>query len=396
MLANLEAALLPIVVNINNYLSSYILIVLLIGVGLFYSIRTKFVQVRCFGEGMKKVFGGLSLRGGKLKSGMTSFQALATAIAAQVGTGNIVGASGAILTGGPGAIFWMWIIAFLGMATIYAEATLAQKTRVVDKDGNIHGGPVYYITTAFKGGFGKFLAGFFAVAIILALALGGKNITSTDGNGTQGGSTTTSASASTTDPTKLNADMTAIKAEIDSMAVADFTETTETTEYVKLTIKHYGDVVIRLRPDIAPITVANFQKLVGEGFYNGLTFHRIYKGFMIQGGDPKGDGTGGSGTTIKGEFRINGVQNDLSHITGVISMARRSTPYDSATSQFFICNADASASLDGSYAGFGYVVAGLDVILTVSEVEVTTNSSGENSLPLETVVIENICFVKKN
>ena len=234
------------------------------------------------------------------------------------------------------------------------------------------------------------------VAIILALALGGKNITSTDGNGTQGGSTTTSASASTTDPTKLNADMTAIKAEIDSMAVADFTETTETTEYVKLTIKHYGDVVIRLRPDIAPITVANFQKLVGEGFYNGLTFHRIYKGFMIQGGDPKGDGTGGSGTTIKGEFRINGVQNDLSHITGVISMARRSTPYDSATSQFFICNADASASLDGSYAGFGYVVAGLDVILTVSEVEVTTNSSGENSLPLETVVIENICFVKKN
>ena len=104
---------------------------------------------------------------------MTSFQALATAIAAQVGTGNIVGASGAILTGGPGAIFWMWIIAFLGMATIYAEATLAQKTRVIDEDGAIHGGPVYYITTAFKGGFGKFLAGFFAVAIILALGFMG-------------------------------------------------------------------------------------------------------------------------------------------------------------------------------------------------------------------------------
>jgi len=104
---------------------------------------------------------------------MSSFQALATAIAAQVGTGNIVGASGAILTGGPGAIFWMWIIAFLGMATIYAEATLAQKTRVVEKDGTIYGGPVYYITTAFKGGFGKFLAGFFAVAIILALGFMG-------------------------------------------------------------------------------------------------------------------------------------------------------------------------------------------------------------------------------
>ena len=173
MLANLEAALLPIVVNINNYLSSYILIVLLIGVGLFFSIRTKFVQVRCFGEGMKKVFGSLSLRGGKQKGGMSSFQALATAIAAQVGTGNIVGASGAILTGGPGAIFWMWIIAFLGMATIYAEATLAISTREVDADGTVRGGPVYYITKAFKGGFGKFLAFFFAIAITLALGFFG-------------------------------------------------------------------------------------------------------------------------------------------------------------------------------------------------------------------------------
>ena len=173
MLANLEATLYPIVCDINNYLSSYILIVLLIGVGLWYSIKTRFVQVRCFGEGMKKVFGNLSLKGDRQSSGMTSFQALATAIAAQVGTGNIVGASGAILTGGPGAIFWMWVIAFLGMATIYAEATLAQKTRVVDKDGSIYGGPVYYITTAFKGGFGKFLAGFFAVAIILALGFMG-------------------------------------------------------------------------------------------------------------------------------------------------------------------------------------------------------------------------------
>ena len=173
MFANLEAALYPVVCNINNYLSSYILIVLLVAVGLWYSIKTRFVQIRCFGEGMKKVFGNLSLRGGKQESGMTSFQALATAIAAQVGTGNIVGASGAILTGGPGAIFWMWIIAFLGMATIYAEATLAQKTRVIDEDSTIHGGPVYYITTAFKGGFGKFLAGFFAVAIILALGFMG-------------------------------------------------------------------------------------------------------------------------------------------------------------------------------------------------------------------------------
>ena len=173
MVQQLEAALLPVVNALNDYLSSYILVFLLIGVGLFYSIRTRFVQVRCFGEGMKKVFGNLSLRGGAQAQGMSSFQALATAIAAQVGTGNIVGASGAILTGGPGAIFWMWIIAFFGMATIYAEATLAIHTRVIDQDGHIHGGPVYYITTAFRGAFGKLLAGFFAVAIILALGFMG-------------------------------------------------------------------------------------------------------------------------------------------------------------------------------------------------------------------------------
>ena len=173
MFASLEAVLYPVVCQINEYLSNYILVILLIGVGLWYTIRTKFVQIRFFGEGMRKVFGNLSLNGGKQSSGMTSFQALATAIAAQVGPGNSVGASGAILTGGPGAIFWMWVIAFFGMATIYAEATLAIKTRRVDKDGTIHGGPAYYITTAFQGGFGKFLANFFAVAIILALGFMG-------------------------------------------------------------------------------------------------------------------------------------------------------------------------------------------------------------------------------
>ena len=178
MIQAIEKALLPIVVTVNEYLSSYILIVLLIAVGLWYTIKTRFVQVRYFGKGMKKVFGNMSLKGGKQEKGMSSFQALATAIAAQVGTGNIVGASGAILTGGPGAIFWMWVIAFLGMATIYAEATLAQKTRVVDENGQIHGGPVYYITTAFKGKFGKFLAGFFAIAAILALGFMGSMVQS--------------------------------------------------------------------------------------------------------------------------------------------------------------------------------------------------------------------------
>ena len=165
--------LLNIVNTVNTYLSDYILVILLIAVGLWFSIKTRFVQVRCFGEGMRKVFGNLKLFGDRHESGMSSFQALATAIAAQVGTGNIVGAAGAILTGGPGAIFWMWIIAFFGMATIYAEAVLAQQTRKKDAQGNIQGGPVYYITTAFPGGFGRFLAGFFAVAIILALGFFG-------------------------------------------------------------------------------------------------------------------------------------------------------------------------------------------------------------------------------
>ena len=172
-MSGLEEILYGIVVKINEYLSNYILVFLLIGVGLWYTIRTRFIQLRCFGEGMRRTFGNFKLKGFKHDSGMSSFQALATAIAAQVGTGNIVGSSGAILTGGPGAIFWMWIIAFFGMATIYAEATLAVKTRVKAADGSIHGGPVYYITTAFKGGFGKFLAGFFAVAIILALGFMG-------------------------------------------------------------------------------------------------------------------------------------------------------------------------------------------------------------------------------
>ena len=171
-------AVLKIVQTVNMYLSDYILIIMLIGCGLYFSIRTKFVQVRCFGEGWRKVFGNFSLHGGKHEGGMSSFQALATAIAAQVGTGNIVGACGAILVGGPGAIFWMWIIAFFGMSTIYAEAVLAQKTRVVNPDGTVAGGPVYYIKKAFNNAFGKFMAGFFAVAIILALGFMGAMVQS--------------------------------------------------------------------------------------------------------------------------------------------------------------------------------------------------------------------------
>ena len=173
MASSFETTLFPIVQTINEYLSNYVLVILLLGVGIWYTIKTRCVQVRCFKEGWNRVFGNITLNGKKGSDGMSSFQALATAIAAQVGTGIIVGVAGAILTGGPGAVFWMWVISFFGMATIYAEATLAQETRIVELDGTIKGGPVYYITTAFKGKFGKFLAGFFAVAITLALGFFG-------------------------------------------------------------------------------------------------------------------------------------------------------------------------------------------------------------------------------
>ncbi len=170
--------LLRVLKTVNSCLSDYILVILLVGVGIFFTIKTRFVQVRCFKQGMKQVFGGLKLNGKKHKGGMSSFQALTTAIASQVGTGNIIGASGAILAGGPGAIFWMWIIAFFGMATNYSEAVLAQRTRLINQDGSVSGGPVYYIKQAFKGKFGKFLAGFFAVAAVIALGFVGATVQS--------------------------------------------------------------------------------------------------------------------------------------------------------------------------------------------------------------------------
>ena len=169
--------LLSVVQKINFYLSDYILIALLVGTGLFFTIKTRFVQVRCFGEGMKNVFGGMFSKD-KSKGGISSFQALATAIAAQVGTGNIVGACGAILIGGPGAIFWMWIIAFFGMATIYAEAVLAQETREVQADGTVVGGPIFYIRKAFPGKFGKAITLFFSFATFLALGFMGAMVQS--------------------------------------------------------------------------------------------------------------------------------------------------------------------------------------------------------------------------
>ncbi len=131
-------------------------------------------------------------------------------------------------------------------------------------------------------------------------------------------------------------------------------------KYVEMCVEDYGKMVILLDATTAPITVANFIKLAEEGFYNGLTFHRVMEDFMIQGGDPEADGTGGSDEEIIGEFSSNGHANDISHKYGVISMARSNEP-NSASSQFFICNAD-STFLDGNYAAFGYVVEGLSVV----------------------------------
>ena len=168
-----------VVDNMSGFVWNNILLFVLLGAGLYFTIRTGFVQIRHFGRAWNRVFGDFSLSGSKAgKDGMSSFQALATAIAAQVGTGNIAGCATAIVGGGPGAIFWMWLAAFFGMATIYGEACLAQATKITDKNGEVTGGPVYYITKAFGGAFGKFLAGFFAVAIILALGFMGNMVQS--------------------------------------------------------------------------------------------------------------------------------------------------------------------------------------------------------------------------
>ena len=157
------------------------------------------------------------------------------------------------------------------------------------------------------------------------------------------------------------------------------TTTENTTEKannpkIKITVKNYGVIKLKLDSSQAPITVANFVKLVKSGFYDGLTFHRIIKGFMIQGGDPLGTGMGGADETIKGEFSSNGVQNNISHTRGTISMARSSDP-NSASSQFFICDAD-STFLDGEYAAFGKVTKGLDVIDKIASDAQPTDGNG--------------------
>ena len=157
--------------------------------------------------------------------------------------------------------------------------------------------------------------------------------------------------------------------------------------------KSSGDnsFVITLYPDVAPITCENFEKLVKDGFYDGLKFHRVVEDFMAQGGDPKGDGTGGSTDTIKGEFSQNGVDNTLSHTRGVVSMARSNDP-DSASSQFFICYGDESF-LDGQYAAFGKVTEGMDVVDSFVKVERSMGSDGAVSSPNTDIIMENVKMI---
>jgi peptidyl-prolyl cis-trans isomerase len=162
--------------------------------------------------------------------------------------------------------------------------------------------------------------------------------------------------------------------------------------YVEMKVKDYGTIELELDSDVAPITVTNFINLVNSKFYDGLTFHRIIDGFMIQGGDPLGNGTGGSSKTIKGEFSENGVKNSISHVRGVISMAR-SSDYNSASSQFFIVQKD-TTSLDGQYAAFGKVISGMDVVDKIAKVKVEDDNgtvSRENQ-----PVIESIRVIKKD
>ena len=176
--------------------------------------------------------------------------------------------------------------------------------------------------------------------------------------------------------------------EEESFAEANFT----VTHTAEISVKHYGKITVALAGEVAPITVENFVSLAESGFYDGLTFHRIIKNFVLQGGDPEGTGYGGSGKTIKGEFAANGVSNNILHKKGVISMAR-SNDYDSATSQFFIMHRDAT-HLDGGYAAFGMVIKGLDVVDKICEEAEPTDSNG--TIPASAQpIIEYIKITKK-
>ena len=167
-----------------------------------------------------------------------------------------------------------------------------------------------------------------------------------------------------------------------------YKNTDKTTDFVKIEMQSGDSIIVELNPSVAPVTVDNFKNLVSQGFDNGLIFHRVISGFMIQGGDPQGTGMGGSKQTIKGEFKVNGVNNPLSHERGVISMAR-SQFYNSASSQFFICHADAKF-LDGQYAAFGRVVEGIETVDKIAAV-----ATDYSDRPISEQRMKTVCFAEK-
>lgn len=183
------------------------------------------------------------------------------------------------------------------------------------------------------------------------------------GSGASGAASTSAASASAVPSSSASSCVTSASGEYASG-----------THHATIEVEGYGAIKLELDADVAPVTVANFAKLAGEGFYDGLTFHRIIEGFMAQGGDPNGNGTGGSDEKIVGEFSDNGHPNSISHVRGTISMAR-SQAYNSASSQFFIMQAD-TPSLDGQYAAFGHVTEGMDVVDAMCEAARPTDNNG--------------------
>lgn len=183
------------------------------------------------------------------------------------------------------------------------------------------------------------------------------------GSGASGAASTSAASASAVPSSSASSCVTSASGEYASG-----------THHATIEVEGYGAIKLELDADVAPVTVANFAKLAGEGFYDGLTFHRIIEGFMVQGGDPSGNGTGGSDEKIVGEFSDNGHPNSISHVRGTISMAR-SQAYNSASSQFFIMQAD-TPSLDGQYAAFGHVTEGMDVVDAMCEAARPTDNNG--------------------
>lgn len=232
---------------------------------------------------------------------------------------------------------------------------------------------------------------YFSIIAIMALV-----VCMFAGCGSKKSNTSSNANSGTSSSESAKQEETAVPESTESTdAGSDISSSDDTKQlsgkhHVVIKVKKYGNIKVELDADTAPISVTNFVNLAKKGFYDGLTFHRIIDGFMIQGGDPSGDGTGGSDETIKGEFSDNGVENNISHVRGTISMAR-SSENDSASSQFFIVQSD-STYLDGQYAGFGTVTSGMDIVDKICKDTPVTDSNGtvekENQPVIEKIIVK--------